>query len=47
MNLPTPEQERMAVRALIGCGLLAGFGGATVLVLSAWLLAKISEWVFA
>jgi fatty acid desaturase len=46
MSLPTPEQERKAVLALIGFALLAAFGAAASLALMGWLLSKAATWVF-
>lgn len=46
MLLPTPEQERKAIMALIGFSLLAAFGAAAALALIGWLLSKAAQWVF-
>lgn len=45
--LPTPDQERAAVLALIGFALLAAFGAAAALALIGWLMSKIAGWIFA
>ena len=45
--LPTPEQERAAVRALWLCLGLAIFGAVAAMIIVALALKAIADWVFA
>ena len=46
VTLPTPEQERKAIIALIAFAILAILGAGAGLLAIAFLLGKTAQWVF-
>lgn len=46
VTLPTPEQERKAILALIGFAALVLVGAASALLAIAYALGKVAKWVF-
>lgn len=47
VTLPTPEQERKAILAVLAFGLLAGIGFLSLLVAGGLVVERIARWVFA
>lgn len=45
-ELPTPEQERQAILALMGFAALILFGAASALLAIGSALGKLAKWVF-
>lgn len=46
-DLPTPEQERKAIRWLLGLAVMAGLGAAALLAGAGFLLGRLATWVFS